>query len=124
VQQSANYNAVSVLAHDRSLSEREAEREIVGLRDRMMVLFLRTCDSLAAGASKPLLVYLKALRQGIRGNIDWSLRTPRYTRLRPSPAHPKGVQILLHTACVDVPADSSPEAPPLPSIAWWWDALV
>ena len=123
VQQSANYNAVEVLAQDRSLSVPEAEREIVKLRDRMMVLFLRVRENLAATASKPLLVYLDALRHGIRANIDWSLRTPRYTRLRPSAEHPDGVTLRLHTRWVDEPADASSEAPPLPSIAWWWDAV-
>jgi len=124
LQRSSMYNAVDVLARDRSLSESDAEREVVRLRDRMMVLFLHVCDSLAAQASKPLSIHLDALRHGIRSNIDWSLRTPRYTRLRPSAEHPDGIAIRLHTTWADVPADSSPEAPPLPSIAWWWGVLT
>jgi hypothetical protein len=123
VQHSGNHNAVDILARERSLAEPEAEREIVRLRDRMMALFLRGRESLAVTASEPLLVYLDALRQAIRGNIEWSVCTPRYTWLRPSVEHPDGVAIRLHTTWVDVPADSSAEAPPLPSIAWWWDAL-
>jgi hypothetical protein len=120
LEQHDRYNAVDVLARERSLSEQDATVELIKLRDRMMVLLLRLRDELTPTASEPLRVYLTTLVHGIRSNVDWSLRTPRYAALRPSEEFPDGVRVRLRSTCTDTPTDMNPEPPPLPSIAWWW----
>ncbi|WP_199434483.1 terpene synthase family protein [Qaidamihabitans albus] len=118
-----HYNAVDVLARELGLTEAEAVEELVGFRDGLMVLFLRLREQLARGGSKALRTYLDALGHGIRSNIDWSLRTPRYATLRPSGEYPAGATIRLHGGCTGSPAEPRAKPPPPPSVAWWWTQL-
>jgi hypothetical protein len=113
-------DAVEVIARERAVSESAAVTEMIELRDRMMVLFLRMRDDLARNGSAPLRRYLTTLGHGIRSNIDWSLRTPRYRVLGRTDRYPDGVRLRLRGGCTETPADARLESPPIPSIAWWW----
>jgi len=120
LEQRDRYNAVDVIAHERAVSESAAMAEMIELRDRMMVLLLRMRDDLARTGSEPLRRYLTTLGHGIRSNIDWSLRTPRYSALGRTDQYPNGVRLRLRSGCTETPADARREPPPIPSIAWWW----
>jgi hypothetical protein len=117
------YNTVDILVRTLGLSESDAIEVFLRWRDRLMLLFLRLREQLMRTASEPLRIYLDTLRHGIRSNIDWSLRTPRYATLYPSEDFPDGATIRLHGGCTDRPSDSNPEPLPAPSIAWWWTQL-
>jgi hypothetical protein len=121
--QHGHYNAVDVLVHELSVPEPEAEATLIRLRDRMMVLLLRMREWLSRTASEPLGLYLEALGHGIRSNIDWSLRTPRYAVDASGDKRPDGARMRLRSHCTDRPTDSRPEPPPLSSVASWWSHL-
>jgi hypothetical protein len=124
LEQQDRYNAVDIIARELSLPEEAATVELVRLRDRIMLLFLALRNQLAATASLPLRTYLDTLGHGIRANIDWSLRTPRYEWLRPKDG-PSGAEVRLRYrgTCTDTPSDARLAAPPLASVAWWWSQL-
>jgi hypothetical protein len=65
------------------------------------------------GMGAPARAYVQSLGHVIRGNIDWALNVPRYTV--------DGTTAGDTVIWTEYPADSCPSAPPLPSIAWWWD---
>ncbi|MBQ6644098.1 MAG: hypothetical protein IJH84_24115 [Saccharopolyspora sp.] len=101
----------------------EAEATAIAYRDRLMLLFLRLREQVRRGASEPLRIYLDSLAHGIRANIDWSLRTPRYTVLYAADGITPAVRLRLNGSVVDSPAVRRAEPLPFPSIAWWWTQL-
>ncbi|MGW0522388.1 terpene synthase family protein [Crossiella sp. NPDC003009] len=103
-------NLVTVLRTGSERSLEEAVLAAVGIRDRLMSLFLRLAERVRRGGSAPLRSYVDCLGHGIRGNIDWALRVPRYQGLG-SPGWSQA------------PLDPSPEPLPYPTVAWWWDEL-
>ncbi|KNB50901.1 hypothetical protein AC230_20690 [Streptomyces caatingaensis] len=106
-------NAVSVLAHERSLSAPAAVRECVAQRDRVLCRYLHLRDRLAAADGGPGLgTHLGMLDSFIRGGQDWSITTSRYT----TPDAPAP----LPAAFTDRPSDSSDEPLAIPAISWWW----
>lgn len=118
-----DYNIIDVLQREHGWSVEEATEEAVSLRDRTMCLFLRLRDALMPGASAPLRAYLAALGHGIRNNIDWSLDVPRYGTIWTSGSPSVLARIELSASVIDEPLDASPDPPPYPSIAWWWEQL-
>ncbi|GAA2276803.1 hypothetical protein GCM10010145_57140 [Streptomyces ruber] len=115
----ADQNVYTVLTQHGALSLPEAVREATRLRDRMLLRFLRLYDRVRPRASAALGTYLQGLRYGMRGNIEWALRVPRY--LGPDSGGEGGSP----PRWAESPADSSPHAPEgLPSVAWWWDAAL
>ncbi|GAB2737077.1 hypothetical protein GCM10027174_07630 [Salinifilum aidingensis] len=109
----ADQNIITVLVENEGHSAEEALTEAVALRDRMMQVYLRLREQLLPDAGPELRTYLSCLGAGIRGNIDWGLRVPRYT------AH-DGPGESGHPGWARVPSDPDPTAPALPAISWWW----
>ena len=116
-------NLLRVLVAARGYSPAEALAEIVTLRDRMMCLFLRLRDQESPLGSPALRRYLADLGHMIRGHIDWSFTTARYRALYTAAGTRSGT-VDLSMDWADEPADGLLEAPPLPSIAWWWSQLA
>ncbi|WP_158858048.1 terpene synthase family protein [Streptomyces sp. NRRL B-1347] len=119
-----DYNVVSILSTAYGIDEEEAVSMATAWRDRMMVLFLRLREQIAAGkASAALRIYLDSLGHGIRANIDWSLRTPRYNTLYQQDGVTPSKHLELCGSFRETPTDSSCAPLPVPSLAWWWSQL-
>lgn len=116
-------NLVDVLMHGRECSYEEALRDVVAMRDRMMCLFLRLREQAMSHASPALLRYLSDLGHLIPGNIEWSLKTARYTTVYGAGASPVGSVVLSGGRALE-PADGLLLPPPVVSIAWWWEQLA
>lgn len=108
-------NVLRVLEHEQQLTPAEALSRAVAQRDRVMCLFLRVRDELAATGSPQLRQYLENLGTFIRGAQDWGISSHRYT----TPDDPAD---LPSTFC-DTPTDDRDEALDIPAVAWWWDVL-
>lgn len=104
-----------VLEHHHGLSPAEALDTAVAQRDRVMCLFLRARDHLAASGSPQLRRYLESLTSFIRAAQDWGISSRRYT----TPDDPAE----LPTTFRDTPTDDSAEPLDIPAIAWWWDVV-
>lgn len=115
-------NLVDVLVHERGCSPQHALREAVMLRDRVMCLFLRLREQVAATAGPALHRYVTDLGHLVAGNIEWSLRTARYTTVYGAGAAPVGA-VTLSFGWAPEPSDGRLEPLPYPSIAWWWSQL-
>lgn len=118
-----SHNVVDVLARCHGLNEGEALSTATAYRDRLMTLFLRLREQVWATASGPLRTYLETLGNGIRSNIDWSLRTARYTTVYAADGATKSARIRFRGHCHDTPTDAAAIPLPIPSIAWWWTQL-
>ncbi|MEU2723772.1 selina-4(15),7(11)-diene synthase [Streptomyces smyrnaeus] len=108
-------NVLRVLEHHHGLSPAEALDTAVAQRDRVMCLFLRARDHLAASGSPQLRRYLESLTSFIRAAQDWGISSRRYT----TPDDPAE----LPTTFRDTPTDDSAEPLDIPAIAWWWDVV-
>ncbi|MGW4027181.1 terpene synthase family protein [Streptomyces sp. NPDC005009] len=119
-------NIVNVLMTHYRYSPRRAVEEAVALRDAVLERFLALRDRITPRAGGPLRHYLSDLGHGIRGNIEWGLRVPRY--LSPDGAAPAArAHIPAQTAAghwTDTPRTSRQDPRRLPSIAWWWNDLA
>ncbi|WP_030663498.1 hypothetical protein [Streptomyces rimosus] len=116
-------NIFSVLMrHDGSPPAR-AVADAVALRDRVLHRFLVLRERILPRASAELRRCLTDLGHGIRGNIEWGLRVPRYLSLRSAAAGPGAISPPAHITLADRPSDPSGAPLPLPSVAWWWDDL-
>lgn len=122
-QQHADQNIINVLMVNHDLTLEQALTQAVGLRDRIMHLYLRLRDQIVPGASRELRTYLTCLGRGIRGNIDWALRVPRYTSLS-DPDQAPGPAGHWTPGWATRPSDTRTDAPAIPAIAWWWDQLA
>ena len=131
--QDDDYNLIDVVRRNLGCSFENAAAESIALRDRAMTLFMALRHRLSASASTPLRSYLTALCHGIRSNIDWSLRVPRYTRVADE-AHraawatsgPSGtgtIRIEFSGRCTADPSHGSLDPRSFPTIAWWWEQL-
>jgi terpene synthase-like protein len=116
------HNLLNVITGTRGCPPEEALREIVALRDRMMCLFLRLREEALSGAGPALRRYLADLGHMIRGHVDWSFTAARYSTLYGADGAPTGA-VELEIGWASEPSDDRLEAPPLPSIAWWWGQL-
>jgi len=108
-------NVLRVLQNEQQLSAADALMEAVAQRDRVMCLFLRVREELAATGSPQLRQYLESLGSFIRGAQDWGISSRRYT----TPDDPAD----LPSTFRDTPTDDSDEALEIPAVAWWWDVL-
>jgi hypothetical protein len=106
-------NLIPVLQKENGYSLHEAVARAVQLRNQIMVLFAELCRQVRPTASGPLGRYLDNIGHMIRGNLDWSLTTPRYT-LGDNP---------VTVTYTEDPTGISHTAPPIPAIAWWWSLL-
>ncbi len=115
-------NIINVLVHHKQCSVRQALTDAVAIRDRVMTLFLRLRKQISRDAGPELRRYLDDLGHFVRSTIEWSETAPRY-------AHPIGstatssMKSTWGVTFTDVPSDPSTEAPPIASIAWWWDQV-
>ncbi|QEV30150.1 hypothetical protein CP976_03090 [Streptomyces coeruleorubidus] len=116
----------NVLMTRHGYSPRQAVDEAVAVRDAVLERFLSLRDRVNPRASSPLRHYLTDLGHGIRGNIEWGLRVPRY--LSPDGVAPaQRARIPAQTATshwTDTPRTSRQDPRRLPSIAWWWNDLA
>lgn len=108
-------NVLRVLEHEQRLAPAEALTVAIAQRDRVMCLFLRLRDQLAATGSPQLRQYLENLGTFIRGAQDWGISSRRYT----TPDDPADLPLTFR----DTPTDDSDEALDIPAVAWWWDVL-
>jgi len=111
----ADHNLVTVLAESRSLSAAAAVAEALAMRDRVLCLFLRLRDQIAADASTELRRYVGGLEAWIRGHLDWGIETARYR----NPADPAARLY----SYADRPSTTDPSPLPIPTITWWWEQL-
>src|SRR5260370_32201471 len=77
-------NLVSVLAAELNCPVGQAVTLAGAMRDRAMVRFLRLRDEVSAAGSAVLARYACGLGQWVRGYLDYSGQSPRYT----DPANP------------------------------------
>jgi hypothetical protein len=119
-------NIVNVLMAHHRCSRRRAVDDAVALRDAVLERFLCLREQITPRASGPLRHYLTDLGHGIRGNIEWGLRVPRY--LSPDGIAPTGRARLPAQApdghWTDTPRTGRQDPRRLPSIAWWWNDLA
>lgn len=111
---------VNVLAWEEGCTQEQAWTRATGIRDRVMALFLRLGERLPVTASPELREYVRCLAHTIRGNLEWSLRVPRYQsadQTRPTEDHSAAPE------WSERPSDPDPAPLPVPSLAWWWDLL-
>ncbi|MEU0189898.1 terpene synthase family protein [Streptomyces afghaniensis] len=117
-------NIFAVLMRQDGSPPARAAADAVALRDRVLRRFLVLRERVLPRASGELRRYLTDLGHGIRGNIEWGLRVPRYLSLASATAGPGEVTPPERIPWADHPLDTSDEPPPLPSITWWWDDLA
>ncbi|UQA63363.1 terpene synthase family protein [Polyangium aurulentum] len=117
------HSFVDVLAHERGHTPEQALHDVVAMRDRMMCLFLRLREQAMHQASPALTRHITDLGHVIRGHIEWSLNTTRYSTVYGAGESPIGT-VDLSSGWASAPADDRLEPPPIPSIAWWWDQLA
>lgn len=116
-------NVFTVLVHRHGRSVRQAVRDAVALRDKVLCRFLALRAKVAPRASRELAGYLADLGHGIRGNAEWGLLVPRYLSLRTAEQGPGEVTPPDAVEWAARPLDTGRRPPPLPSLAWWWDDL-
>lgn len=115
-------NLINVLAQERGGTPREAVAEAVGLRDRVMTLFVQLRAKLAREADEPLRQYLASLEHYVAGSIAWQNLAPRYASPRNRNELPvEGVSFGIELS--DTPSVPDTEPPPVPALSWWWRQL-
>ncbi|WP_051830580.1 terpene synthase family protein [Streptomyces violens] len=115
-------NLVNVIAHEKGITPLEAVPYAVGIRDRVMTLFLRLREQLAKDADPMLARYLESLSDYVSGCIIWQNNAPRYASPRNrNPLPVPGASY--HVTYRDTPTDPATTPPAIPSITWWWDQL-
>ncbi len=112
----ADHNLVTVLQNDGGYSADQAVSIAIGMRDRVLCLFLRLHSQVARRADPNLRRYLSGLSSWVRGHLDWGMATARYC----NPEDP-----------ADLPDDFAATAQDdsfdpllIPSISWWWEQLA
>lgn len=119
-------NIVNVLMTHYRYSRRQAVDEAVALRDAILERFLGLRARITPRASGPLRHYLTDLGHGIRGNIEWGQRVPRYVVADDAAPARRG-RVPARTAAghwTDTPRISRQDPRRLPSVAWWWNDLT
>ena len=110
-------NLVDILARERDYVLEEALWEAVQLCNRLTYRFIELRDQVWPKASAPLRDYLDHLTHLLRGNIEWGLKAGRYRN--PDGRSPNAVTT--SGSWTEIPPAGVATAPPIPSIAWWWD---
>lgn len=120
--EAAGPNLVAILKRERQCPTPEAMDTVAAIRDRVMSLFLRLRDQILVGASQELRAHVDGLGHTIRGNIEWSLRVPRYNSLSNREKAPNSPTVVA-VNWVDRPRDGATGPLPVPRLRWWWDCL-
>jgi hypothetical protein len=115
-------NIVTVVARQYRCSTEQALAEAMAIRNRVMGLFLRLGEMTRPGASSSMRTYIDDLGRMLRGNLDWSSTSPRYTCLTPQSELPAPAEPIVITF-TDAAPDSSTAPSAIPSISWWWDQV-
>jgi hypothetical protein len=114
-------NIVDAAAREYRLTYQEAVNMVIAMRDRMMSLFLRLRDQVVPHASEALITYLTDLGHQIRGNIEWSLYTLRYTTFADPASSPMWAPHFPGWSSKS--SDESLDPLPFKAIAWCWEEL-
>ncbi|MFE7130664.1 terpene synthase family protein [Streptomyces sp. NPDC057638] len=116
-------DAVAVMRRDHACPVDEAVEHVRALRDRIMTLYLRLRDQLAADAGPVVARFVHDIGYWVRGQIVWAAFTSRYSR----PVDPStGEEVEFGgfgPRWADAPADPDPSPPAVAQIAWWWEQL-
>ena len=113
-------NLVDILVLERGYTIEQAMEEAVLLCNRLTHRFAELIEEVRPRASTPLRNYLDHLAHLVRGNIEWGLQADRYRN--PDGRTPDAVSTVGSWA--ETPPSDAATAPPIPSIAWWWDDLA
>lgn len=110
-------NIYTVLMHHEGLPLQEAVPAATRLRDRVLLRFLHVHDRVRPHAGLELATYLQGLRYGIRGNVEWGLRVPRYLSLDRVPDAMEETPL----EWAESPADDDRSPLEVSTVRWWWD---
>ncbi|MFJ3963200.1 terpene synthase family protein [Streptomyces sp. NPDC090036] len=122
------FNVLDVLRNENGYSLSEAVTDAIALRDRLMTLYVRIRNHLAHTAGPHLARFARFAHDIgyiIRGHMEWAQETKPTATASPRTRKPGE----LHQATPftigwnEHPAASNRQAPPLPSIAWWWNHI-
>jgi hypothetical protein len=116
-------NVVTVLMAE-GFTPHQALHEAVALRDSVLDRFLALRAGIVPRAGRDLRRYLDDLGHGIRGNIEWGLRVPRYLSLADADSLPDRTTAPEQPSCTERPLRGGRDPQRLPSISWWWQDLV
>ncbi|MFF7454677.1 glutamate dehydrogenase [Kitasatospora sp. NPDC008115] len=117
-------NIFAVLTARHTLAPRQALHEAVALRDAVLDRFLALRDEVSRRAGADLRRYLDDLGHGIRGNIEWGLRVPRYLSLRDAASGPGTTTAPDRLPWAERPLTGTLDVRRLPTISWWWQDLA
>ncbi|MDJ1131918.1 terpene synthase family protein [Streptomyces iconiensis] len=128
-------NVVDVLAREHRTSLSRAQDEAVVLRDRVMALFLRLLEQVAADAGAPLRQYLEGLAQFVRGHLNWASECVRYAAAAAADVDDAADAKAGGNAAertgrppaawwASRPTDDSLRPLPVASVRWWWEQLA
>jgi hypothetical protein len=117
-------NIVTVLMAQEAFTPSQALHEAVALRDSVLDRFLTLRAEILPRAGLDLRRYLADLGHGIRGNIEWGLRVPRYLSLADADSLPGRPTAPEELPWSDHPLKGGRDPQRLPSISWWWQDLV
>jgi hypothetical protein len=117
-------NIISVLMAQDHCTPTEALHGAITLRDAVLERFLSLRDQVLPRASTPLRRYLADLAHGIRGNIEWGKRVPRYLSLNDATIPPSIPGQKPDIRWADGPRAGGRDPERLSSIAWWWQDLA
>lgn len=112
-------NLVDILVLERGYTVEQAMEEAVELCNRLTHRFVELRDQVRPRAGAALRDYLDCLAYLVRGNIEWGLQADRYRN--PDGRSPGAVNTA--GSWTRTPPSDAATAPPIPSIAWWWDEL-
>jgi hypothetical protein len=114
-------NLVCVLQANMNLPVDEAVLLAGQMRNRVMSRFLQLSEQVAVGGSDNLVRYVHGLGQWVRGYLDYSAHSARYT----DPNNPDDANVQSRAAggwTIGERIDSDViELPQLPSISTWWE---
>ncbi|QIS23582.1 terpene synthase family protein [Nocardia terpenica] len=116
--QQSRQSTVSSLMHQHGIGAEEAFAATAAIHDRVMVRFIQLRDAIASHCSPEVGSYLAHLSHIARGNLDWSMRVPRYRGDHPD-LRPETLSALVS----DRPCDTTPGPLPIAAWQWWWDDL-
>jgi hypothetical protein len=115
-------NFIDLTAHTLSCSPAEAIPQVMAMRDRVMVLFLRLREQVRVDAGENLCRYLDSLGYWLRANIDWGTTSERYHKPL-GPDSPPETWAPLPTEYATEPTDAALEPIGIHVVAWWWSQL-
>jgi hypothetical protein len=108
---SVDLNIISLMAAENRLTFGSAMAEAVLVHNAMMQRFTRLGDAVAECEGPELRAFVESLRIWLRGNIDFTCHSQRYT----APAS---------LASVADQARHSFDPASLPSVSWWWQRFA